>query len=284
MNHRTRRLFLAVAAILAAPLIVLAAAPATTAASTGWVRLAHLSPDTPSVDVYLYPFGDPKAQIRLKHVGYGAVSPYQTVSVGRYTVAMRGAGADPESPPVISTNVDVSRGEALTVAGMGRTSSLTLKVLKDSLTAPAGKATVRVIQASLRVPVVDVSVGGISLASGLHFPNVTAYSPVDPGSSTVRASGTGEDASLRVQLVARSTHTIVVLDGRSSGIRLMELTDASGSSSTPVGGVNTGLGGTAPGATDAGWLAGAGWIAIALAVLGLIALIWHARPSTAERA
>jgi hypothetical protein len=74
-----------------------------------------------------------------------------------------------------------------------------------------------------------------------------------------------------------------VLDGQSSGIRLMELTDASGSSSTPVGGVNTGLGGTAPGAADTGWLARAGWIA-AVAAFGLIALVWRARSSTAERA
>jgi Domain of unknown function (DUF4397) len=284
MNQRTRRLLLALSLALAAPLIVMAVAPATTAASTGWVRLAHLSPDTPSVDVYLYPFGDPDAELTLKHVGYGAVSPYQPVAAGRYTVAMRGAGADPDSPPVISTNVEVTGGDALTVAGMGRTASLTIKVLEDSLSAPAGEATVRLIQASLQEPVVDVSAGAEILASGLHFPDVTAYSRVDPGSSTVLASGTADDASLPVELAARSTHTIVVLDGKSSGIRLMELTDASGSSSTPVGGVNTGLGGTAPGAADAGWHVRAGWIALAVAALGLIALTWRARSSTAERA
>jgi hypothetical protein len=284
MTQRTRRLLLALTPALAAPLIVMAMAPATTAASTGWVRLAHLSPDTPSVDVYLYSFGDPDAELTLKHVGYGAVSPYQRVAAGRYTVAMRGAGADPDSPPVISTNVEVTGGDALTVAGMGRTASLTIKVLEDSLSAPAGEATVRLIQASLQEPVVDVSVGAESLASGLHFPDVTAYSQVDPGSGTVLASATADDASLPVELAARSTHTIVVLDGKSSGIRLIELTDASGSSSTPVGGVNTGLGGTAPGATAAGGLAWAGWIASAVAAFGLIALIWRARWSRAERA
>ncbi|HEY3198943.1 MAG TPA: DUF4397 domain-containing protein [Actinomycetes bacterium] len=284
MNQRTGRLFLALMPVLAAPLMVLAAAPATAAASTGWVRLAHLSPDTPSVDVYLYPFGNPQADITLKHVGYGAVSPYQSVAAGRYTVAMRGAGADPASPPVISTNLQVSGGAAVTVAGLGRTASLTIEVLKDSLSAPAGTATVRLIEASLRVPVVHASLDGESLANELHFPDVTAYSPVEPGRGTVRATGTGGDASLSVQLSARSTHTIVVLDGPSSGIRLMELTDASGSASTPVGSVNTGLGGTAPNAADAGWRARVGWIALAVAALGFIALTWRARPSTAERA
>ncbi len=284
MNQHTRRLLLALTPVLLAPLVVSAAAPATTAASTGWVRLAHLSPDTPSVDVYLYPFGDPDAEITLKHVGYGAVSPYRQLSAGRYTVAMRGAGADPESPPVISTNVDMTAGDAFTVAGMGRTASLTIKVLKDSLSAPAGKATVRLIQASLRVPVVDVSAGTETLASGLRFPDVTAYLPVQPGNATVRASGRAAAASLGVQLAARSTHTIVVLDGRSSGLRLVDLTDASGSATTPVGSVNTGLGGTAPGSGDAGWLGRTGWIAAAAAALGLVALLRRFRPSKAERA
>lgn len=284
MTKRTGRLFLALTPVLAAPLMILAAAPATTAASTGWVRLAHLSPDTPSVDVYLYPLGMPRAEITLEHVGYGAVSPYQSVAAGRYTVAMRGAGADPESPPVISTNLEVSSGEAFTVAGMGRTASLTIQVLKDSMTAPSGTATVRLIEASLRVPVVEVSLAGETLASGLHFPDVTAYSPVEPGSGTVHATGSGNDASLPVELAARSTHTIVVLDGESSGIRLMELTDASGSASTPVGGVNTGLGGTAPGAAGASWHAPVGWIALAVTTFVLIAYTRRSRPSTAERA
>jgi hypothetical protein len=31
-----------------------AAAAGTAGSGTGWIRLAHLSPDTPAVDVYLY--------------------------------------------------------------------------------------------------------------------------------------------------------------------------------------------------------------------------------------
>lgn len=46
---------------------------------TGWVRCAHLSPNTPPVDVYMYSFGDPKAMMVLKHVSYGAVSEYMKV-------------------------------------------------------------------------------------------------------------------------------------------------------------------------------------------------------------
>src|ERR1022692_920000 len=44
------------------------ATPATSAApATGWLRLAHLSPDTPAVDVYLYSLGHPHARRGRRH-------------------------------------------------------------------------------------------------------------------------------------------------------------------------------------------------------------------------
>ena len=79
------------AAALAGPASVAAAAPASS--GYGWVRLAHLSPNTPAVDVYLYSYGMPNAKIVLHHVSYGTVSPYEKVAHGEYTVAMRAAGA-----------------------------------------------------------------------------------------------------------------------------------------------------------------------------------------------
>jgi hypothetical protein len=129
--------------LMAGPLAV--ATPAASAADqVGWLRLAHLSPNTPAVDVYLYSFGDPSAQIVLKHVAYGTVSPYEQVAAGDYTVAMRGAGASPKSKPVLSTAVDVAAGHAYTVAGMGPASGLRLQVIPDRLTTPPGKALVQV--------------------------------------------------------------------------------------------------------------------------------------------
>ena len=50
---------------------------AARSAGDGWLRLAHLSPNTPPVDVYLYSFGRSRAMIVLRHVAYGTVSPYE---------------------------------------------------------------------------------------------------------------------------------------------------------------------------------------------------------------
>ena len=45
----------------------------------GLLRLAHLSPDTPAVDVYVDAVADPEAGITLEGVDYGTVSDYQDV-------------------------------------------------------------------------------------------------------------------------------------------------------------------------------------------------------------
>jgi hypothetical protein len=219
------------------------ASSATT--GTGWIRLAHLSPNTPAVDVYLYSFGNSNAMIVLHHVAYGTVSPYETVQAGDYSVAMRGAGASATSQPVLSTSVTISAGHAYTVAGMGPESGLRLAVLNDELTTPPGQALVRVIQASLKQQVVKVTLGSTVLADDLKFASVSSYQAVSPGATTVTVSSSGGDANSSVTLAAGTVHTLVVLDG-ASGLEVVNLEDASGSGKPPLGGVSTGFGGTAP--------------------------------------
>src|ERR1700735_1218791 len=117
-------------------------------AGTGWIRLAHLSPNTPAVDVYLYSFDNSKAMIVLHHVAYGTVSPYESVDAGDYSVATRATGASPPSQPVLSTSVTIAAGHAYTVAGMGPESGLRLQVLDDDLTTPSGQSEGRGIPAA----------------------------------------------------------------------------------------------------------------------------------------
>ncbi len=219
------------------------ASSATT--GTGWIRLAHLSPNTPAVDVYLYSFGNSNAMIVLHHVAYGTVSPYESVQAGDYSVAMRGAGAPATSQPVLSTSVTISAGHAYTVAGMGPESGLRLQILDDELTTPPGQALVRVIQASLKEQVVKVTLGSTVLADDLKFASVSSYQAVSPGATTVTVSSAGGTANSSVTLAASTVHTLVVLDG-ASGLEVVNLEDASGSGKPPLGGVSTGFGGTAP--------------------------------------
>src|SRR5579863_7316941 len=108
--RRLGRLALALVPASAVIGMVAYAAPASASAGTGWLRLAHLSPNTPAVDVYLYSFHNPKAMVVLHHVAYGTISGFESVPAGEYTIAMRGAGAKPSTPPVLSTTVNIHPG------------------------------------------------------------------------------------------------------------------------------------------------------------------------------
>jgi hypothetical protein len=254
----------ATAAVTAGQLAVGGSA-AWASAPVGWVQLAHFSPNTPAVDVYLYSFGNPSAQLVLHHVAYGTVSPFEQVAAGDYTVAMRLAGAPSSSKPVLSTAVDVAAGHAYTVAGMGPLSGIRLQVIPDVLTTPPGKALVRVIQASLQQDSVTVTAGKTKLATDLKFASVTGYRTVAPGTWTVRAAGSSETATASIQLAAGSIHTLVILD-EPGKLAIDDLLEAAGSKVAAIGGAQTGFGGTAPraGGSLRPWVA-----ATAAGVIGL---------------
>jgi hypothetical protein len=260
--------------LMAAALAVSAATAAAGSGGDGWIQLAHLSPNTPPVDVYLYSFGDPKAMIVLHHVAYGTVSPFEKLTRGEYTVAMRGAGAKPGSPPVLSTTVNVAAGGAYTVAGLGPAKALRLQVLRDRLTTPKGESLVRVIQASLHDHKVTVTAGSQVLARQLAFGNVTSYATARPGTWMVHVSGAAGTATKSVTLSAGTIHTLVVLDGAGGSLMIDNLVDAAGSGIAPQGGAATGLGGTAPvpAPSPGPWAA-----AIVAGVLGTAAAVYWLR-------
>jgi Domain of unknown function (DUF4397) len=231
------------ALLLGIPAAVTASASSATT-GTGWIRLAHLSPNTPPVDVYLYSLGNSNAQIVLHHVAYGTVSPYEAVTAGDYSVAMRQTGASPSSQPVLSTSVTVKADHAYTVAGMGPESGLRLQVLDDQLTTPSGKSSVRVIQASLKQQTVKFTCGGQTIVPKATFASVSAYQAIPASTWTMEAIGSGDTATGRFAMNEGTVHTMVVLDG-TNGLEIVNLLDAAGAGKPPVGGVTTGFGGTA---------------------------------------
>ena len=253
-----------------------AASAAPAAASEGWVRIAHLSPQAPAMDMYVYPFGNPGRPLVLKDVSYGAVSAYMAVSPGQYTVAMRGFGAPASSKPALTTSFMVSAGTAYTLAALGPDPGLRTEVLKDQMTTPAGKAVVRVLQASLKHHLVTVSYGPAVIARQLAFGTATSYTAVSPGAQTVRFTAPGHNTATPVTLAAGTVHTIVVLDD-SSGLKADAVTDAVGSQIMPTGAVPAGLGGTAPrpSANPAPWLV----MIAAGALLTVAALVRLRRPA-----
>jgi Domain of unknown function (DUF4397) len=257
--RRLARLAMITTLLGSTAVLVAAASPAAFAAPPagpdGWIRIAHLSPQAPAMDMYLYPFGNPGQPIVLKDVSYGDVSAYMAVIPGQYTVAMRGFGAPASSKPALTTSFMVTAGAAYTLAALGPDPGLRTEVLKDQMTAPTGQAVVRVLQASLKEHLVTVSYGGDVLAQRLVFGSATPYTAVPAGAQVVRFTAPGEHTATSVTLAADTVHTIVVLDD-SSGLKVDAVTDAAGSQIMPKGAAAAGFGGTAPRppANPAPWL------------------------------
>jgi hypothetical protein len=271
------------ALLIALPALLLAVVPraasaATASSGNGWVRLAHLSPNTPAVDVYLYSFGDSTAELVLHHVAYGTVSSYQALAAGDYTVAMRAAGAAATTKPALSATVDVAAGGAYTIAGLGPESGLRLQVLQDKLTTPPGQVLVRIVQASLQQSKVSVTWNGQPTVSGLKLGGVSSYETVSPGTASLDVTGESESSNSTITLAAGTVHTLVVLDG-SKGLVIDNLLDAAGSGTPPVGGAATGFGGTAPRVPSAlPWLSVIG-VGALIAAAGGIGLRRRPRPT-----
>jgi hypothetical protein len=255
--------------------------PAQAASALGWIRLAHLSPDTPEVDVYLSSFGAADDPTVLRGVGYGMFSPYQQVPEGSYTVAMRLAGAPATEPAVLSTTVQVLADSAATVAGMGQNAELRLVTLTDDLDAPAaGQSKVRVIQAAMTAPRVDtVTLGDTALGSDLEFTAATDYRGVPAGAAVVRVDSPGPTAEQTLDLGAGSTYTVVVRD-LSGGLGVVSILDFAAARQIPAGGVDAGLGGPVGTPPNTPWRP-IGLVMLAAGLFGLLTVRWPRR--SAER-
>ncbi|GIM89425.1 DUF4397 domain-containing protein [Paractinoplanes toevensis] len=245
-----RRLGSAAAVLAVVATVTLFASPAR-AAGDGYVRLAHLSPDTPAVDVYLRSAGDAIKPQTFKGVAYGAMSAYLRLPTGNYQVAMRKAGAAASTKPVLTTDVDVQNGAAYTVAGVGRFADLGLRVLQDDLKLPdPGRSKVRIIQASVKAPVLDVAgQNGTKIADAVQFASTTDYREVNPGKWSVRVvpTGGGKSSVLPCTLGAGSVYSLVVLDDKGGGLKPELHVDAERQGAVPLGGVATGDGGSQAG-------------------------------------
>ena len=241
--------------------------------ASGLVRIAHVSPDTPAVDVALAPLPasdsapltDPGPDVATG-LGYGDVSPFAPLPPGSYAVSVRAAGSAPSTPPALTTRIDVPRGAAHTVAIGGHFADLALHLLPEDLSAPPdGAARVRVLSAAAGAPSVDVRLdGGPALAAALPFGGSGSPVAVPAGPARVVLDGS---TPLPLRWAPGSISTLLVLDAPGGGLTVRVVLDAAGPAVVPTGAVEAGGGGTAGSTRALPWVLGAATaLATALAV------------------
>lgn len=244
MRFRSR---LAAAVAVASTLLAasLASAPAASAASgTGWVRVAHLSPDTKHVDVRVVALSGSDRVVQVKDVAYGAVSKYYALPAGEFALAMRPAGAPVDATPVIQASMRVTAGTASTVAVFGKNAELKMKVVQDDLAAPAaGRARVRLVQASTSSdPVTVKSSDGTVVASDAALASVSKYASTPVGAWKLQARQGTATSQSSVTLKSGQVVSLFVLDTANGSITVRPVVDSSGAGPAPKGFVATGGG------------------------------------------
>ena len=173
------------------------------------IRVAHLSPDAPDVDVWV------NGAVTLESVPFGAVSDYLEIASGVYIIQVTPAGAT--SPIVIDATLTLLPGEAYTVAATGLLNDGDLEaiVLIDDQAPLVDAAKIRFIHTSPDAPSVDIAVaccGGAILFEEASFRESLDYIAVGAGTYDleVRLAGTGTVALLveGVELKAGGNYTI----------------------------------------------------------------------------
>ncbi|MCS5732138.1 DUF4397 domain-containing protein [Herbiconiux daphne] len=213
----------------------------------GWVRVAHLSPDTKSVDVKLTALSGGAVVSELDDVAYGAVSPYIDLPHGIYVISMVPSDAPTGTAPVIQQSVEVKPGQPLTVAAYGKNADLDTAVFPDDLTPPAaGQARVRVIQASTTAKSVDIeTTTGTAITTDAQQGTATGYSSVAAGPWTLDVTADTTSSTAQIDLASGAVATLFVLDNASGGVTLTSVIDSASVGDLPSGGIQTGGGATA---------------------------------------
>lgn len=229
--------------------------PVAMAQSPGELRLGHLSPRTPAVDIYLTaPGAAPSVTPLARGVGYSAVTGFQSLAPGRYTIDMRVAGADPQSPPAVTAAVDVASGSAqsLLFFDTGAGGTVQGNLLTDDLTpAAAGDGRVRIVQGDAAAGPVDMqALGGPRLATALQYGTATDYATVAARSWDVAVTAGGQRLQVTLPVTSGSVSTVVLTRAANGSLTATPLPDVAGTPAALLPGTRTPTGAPVQGAGE----------------------------------
>ncbi|MFB6249609.1 MAG: DUF4397 domain-containing protein [Salinibacter sp.] len=167
------------------------------------VRVAHLSPDAPGVDVYVgkAPDGNPT----IGGLAYSTFAPnrsgdYLSLASGTYDIAV--TPAPKTSPRVIDTSLTLAANKDYTVLAIGELSPeggepgiqarpLVDNADEDSALPPRDKTLVRFVHASPDAGAVNIAVDGATVLSNVTFGTSSGYVEAEPGKRTIEVQKNG---------------------------------------------------------------------------------------------
>jgi hypothetical protein len=197
-----------------------------------YLRVAHLSPDAPAVDVWV------DGGVVLQDVAYGDFSSYLKLNSGMHRIQV--SPANQTTPIVIDARVTLTKETYTTVAATGRLANIAPVVLTDDVSREATKARIRFVHTGPDAPPVDITLtDGTVLFPDVQFREAGSYLAVAGGSYDlqVRLAGT-ETVALSfgdVPLSNNVTYTVFAVGLLSDGSLMAKVSvDSPGSGNTTV--------------------------------------------------
>lgn len=137
------------------------------APETVHIRVAHFSPDTPAVDVFV------SGDAAIEALEFPNVTEWMELPAGTYNLAVAPAGAGIEAAAIGPADFDLEAGAYITVAAIGSLEAGTLAahvVTEDYSELAEGYARVSVFHAIADAPAVDVLANGSAAVTALAYP------------------------------------------------------------------------------------------------------------------
>jgi transforming growth factor-beta-induced protein len=141
------------------------------------IRVAHLSPDTPAVDVYV------DGEAAITDLAFGSITDFVTLPAGSYELAVAPAGTSIEDAAIGPAAFDLPANTFITVAAIGslEAGTLTPAVIAEEFAGLAeGSARVTVFHAIEDAPAVDIRAGNAAVISMLAYPGTMVDEAGDP--------------------------------------------------------------------------------------------------------
>ena len=166
---------------------ILATLAISTSAMSADVRVAHLSPDAPAVDVLV------NGAVAFSNASFGEFTDYAPLPAGEYLIQVVPTGAT--EPVVIETTLDVPSHGDFTVAAINELADITATVFEDQNIRIPGSTRVRFVHASPGTPAVDIALadGGAVLFSDVSYGESGGYITVPGGIYDLEARVAGTD-------------------------------------------------------------------------------------------
>lgn len=198
-------------------------------------RIAHGSPDAPSVDIYA---NDVKILVNLEP---GDLTPHIALPSTDINLAVRQAGAAPNSEAATTANVVLSSSTgaaSLVAVGSLADDTFTFSVFEDTVAnLPADQARVRVINAITAGPA-EVTLDDAPIATGLQVFSASQEIDVEAGVYNVSAQVESSGAPLifdaaETAFVGGSYYTLLLFANASAGLTISQTAIATSLNSLP---------------------------------------------------